>query len=46
LASPATKGDLAGWERIAVHDGGWFESSKDPLHNPIEIDEPEGEAAA
>ena len=28
---------LQGWERIAVYDGGWFEWSADPEHNPIEI---------
>jgi thiosulfate/3-mercaptopyruvate sulfurtransferase len=28
---------LQGWDRIAVYDGGWFEWSADPEHNPIEI---------
>jgi molybdopterin synthase sulfurtransferase len=37
---------LMGWERIAVYDGGWFEWSRDPLQNPIETGEPEGEFAA
>jgi thiosulfate/3-mercaptopyruvate sulfurtransferase len=32
---------LMGWDRIAVYDGGWFEWSADPEHNPIEIGEPE-----
>lgn len=32
---------LMGWERIAVYDGGWFEWSKDPLNNPIEIGDPD-----
>jgi 3-mercaptopyruvate sulfurtransferase SseA len=31
---------LMGWPRIAVYDGGWFEWSKDPANNPIEIGEP------
>jgi molybdopterin synthase sulfurtransferase len=30
---------LMGWQRIAVYDGGWFEWSKDPLNNPIEVGE-------
>jgi len=37
---------LMGWERIAVYDGGWFEWSKDPKQNPIEVGEPADEAAA
>lgn len=37
---------LMGWERIAVYDGGWFEWSQDPAHNPIETGEPEEEFAA
>jgi molybdopterin synthase sulfurtransferase len=37
---------LMGWSRIAVYDGGWFEWSKDPVNNPIEIGEPQDEAAA
>ena len=28
---------LMGWPQIAVYDGGWFEWSKDPLNNPIEV---------
>jgi 3-mercaptopyruvate sulfurtransferase SseA len=37
---------LMGWKRIAVYDGGWFEWSKDPINNPIEVGEPgEGFAA-
>jgi 3-mercaptopyruvate sulfurtransferase SseA len=31
---------LMGWDRIAVYDGGWFEWSKDPDNNPIEVGEP------
>jgi 3-mercaptopyruvate sulfurtransferase SseA len=37
---------LMDWPRIAVYDGGWFEWSKDPVSNPIEIGEPADEAAA
>jgi len=38
---------LMGWERISVYDGGWFEWSADPEHNPIEIGDPgTGEAVA
>ena len=37
---------LMGWDRIAVYDGGWFEWSKDPVNNPIEVGEPKEEAAA
>jgi thiosulfate/3-mercaptopyruvate sulfurtransferase len=37
---------LQGWQRIAVYDGGWFEWSQDPINNPIEVGEPDGEAAA
>jgi molybdopterin synthase sulfurtransferase len=37
---------LMGWQRIAVYDGGWFEWSRDPLNNPIEVGEPESELAA
>ncbi len=37
---------LAGWERIAVYDGGWFEWSADPINNPIEVGEPGDEFAA
>jgi len=38
--------DLLGWPRISVYDGGWFEWSKDPVNNPIEVGEPSDEAAA
>jgi thiosulfate/3-mercaptopyruvate sulfurtransferase len=31
---------LMGWPRTAVYDGGWFEWSKDPNTNPIEVGEP------
>jgi thiosulfate/3-mercaptopyruvate sulfurtransferase len=37
---------IQGWERISVYDGGWFEWSKDPLSNPIEIGVPEAESVA
>jgi 3-mercaptopyruvate sulfurtransferase SseA len=37
---------LQDWPRIAVYDGGWFEWSKDPVNNPIEVGEPQGEYAA
>jgi 3-mercaptopyruvate sulfurtransferase SseA len=37
---------LMGWERIAVYDGGWFEWSKDPVNNPIEVGEPRAVSAA
>jgi 3-mercaptopyruvate sulfurtransferase SseA len=37
---------LMDWPRIAVYDGGWFEWSKDPVNNPIEIGEPQDEFAA
>ena len=36
--------DLMGWSRIGVYDGGWFEWSRDPLNNPIEVGEPVDEA--
>lgn len=35
---------LMGWQRIAVYDGGWYEWSRDPVNNPIEVGEP-GESA-
>jgi molybdopterin synthase sulfurtransferase len=35
---------LMGWENIAVYDGGWFEWSKDPINNPIEVGDPGAEA--
>jgi 3-mercaptopyruvate sulfurtransferase SseA len=31
---------LMDWQRIAVYDGGWFEWSKDPVTNPIEVGDP------
>jgi 3-mercaptopyruvate sulfurtransferase SseA len=37
---------LLGWQRIAVYDGGWFEWSRDPINNPIEVVEPRDEYAA
>ena len=37
---------LQDWPRIAVYDGGWFEWSKDPVNNPIEVGEPQDEYAA
>jgi 3-mercaptopyruvate sulfurtransferase SseA len=37
---------LQDWQRIAVYDGGWFEWSKDPAINPIEIGEPQDVFAA
>jgi 3-mercaptopyruvate sulfurtransferase SseA len=37
---------LMGWDRIAVYDGGWFEWSADPINNPIEVGDPQGEFAA
>ena len=35
--------DLLDWPRIAVYDGGWYEWSLDPVHNPIEVGQPDGE---
>ena len=37
---------LMGWSRIAVYDGGWFEWSREPRENPIEIGAPAVEIAA
>ena len=37
---------LQGWERVAVYDGGWFEWSQDPINNPIEIGELQGDFPA
>jgi len=34
---------LMGWQRAAVYDGGWFEWSRDPINNPIEVGEPQNE---
>ena len=31
---------LMGWPRVAVYDGGWFEWSRDPAANPIEVGVP------
>ncbi len=36
---------LMGWPRIAVYDGGWYEWSRDPLNNPIEVGEGQNELA-
>jgi molybdopterin synthase sulfurtransferase len=33
-------------ERAIVYGDGWFEWSQDPINNPIEIGEPQDEAAA
>jgi thiosulfate/3-mercaptopyruvate sulfurtransferase len=33
------------WPDISVYDGGWFEWSKDPASNPIEVGVPEGQAS-
>jgi molybdopterin synthase sulfurtransferase len=37
---------LMGWENVAVYDGGWFEWSKDPENNPIEVGLEPNEVAA
>jgi 3-mercaptopyruvate sulfurtransferase SseA len=37
---------LQGWSNVAVYDGGWFEWSKDPVNNPIEVGVPEDVFAA
>ena len=37
---------LMGWQRTAVYDGGWYEWSRDPVSNPIEVGEPEDGLAA
>jgi 3-mercaptopyruvate sulfurtransferase SseA len=37
---------LMRWPRIAVYDGGWYEWSRNPLDNPVEVGEPEEELAA
>jgi molybdopterin synthase sulfurtransferase len=37
---------LMGWKNIAVYDGGWFEWSKDPDRNPIEVGLETAELAA
>ena len=37
---------LMGWKRIAVYDGGWFEWSRNPAENPIEVGEPAADEIA
>ena len=37
---------LMGWPHIAVYDGGWYEWSREPGTNPIEVGEPKDELAA
>jgi thiosulfate/3-mercaptopyruvate sulfurtransferase len=37
---------LMGWRHVAVYDGGWFEWSKDPERNPIEVGSDATELAA
>ncbi len=37
---------LMGWQRVAVYDGGWYEWSRDPINNPIDVGEPSDELAA
>jgi 3-mercaptopyruvate sulfurtransferase SseA len=37
---------LMGWRNVAVYDGGWFEWSKDPERNPIQIGLETAELAA
>lgn len=37
---------LMEWPDISVYDGGWFEWSKDPAANPIEVGLPEGSLTA
>ncbi len=37
---------LMGWQHIAVYDGGWYEWSRDPIGNPVEVGEPNEELAA
>ena len=37
---------LMGWQRIAVYDGGWYEWSRDPISNPIEVGKPDDGPAA
>jgi 3-mercaptopyruvate sulfurtransferase SseA len=37
---------LMGWTNVAVYDGGWYEWSKDPENNPIEIGLEPAEVAA
>ena len=37
---------LMGWKNVAVYDGGWFEWSKDPDRNPIQVGLETAELAA
>ena len=37
---------LMGWDNVAVYDGGWFEWSKDPERNPIQVGLDAAELAA
>jgi thiosulfate/3-mercaptopyruvate sulfurtransferase len=37
---------LMGWQRIAVYDGGWWEWSRNPADNAIEVGEPANEVVA
>jgi thiosulfate/3-mercaptopyruvate sulfurtransferase len=37
---------LMGWQNVAVYDGGWFEWSKDPERNPIQVGLETAELAA
>jgi molybdopterin synthase sulfurtransferase len=37
---------LMGWQNVAVYDGGWFEWSKDPERNPIQVGLEAAELAA
>jgi thiosulfate/3-mercaptopyruvate sulfurtransferase len=37
---------LMDWPDISVYDGGWFEWSKDPVNNPIEVGIPEDRVSA
>ena len=37
---------LMGWQNVAVYDGGWYEWSKDPENNPIEVGLEPAEVAA
>jgi molybdopterin synthase sulfurtransferase len=37
---------LMGWQRIAVYDGGWYEWSRNPVDNPIEVGEPQDDELA
>ncbi len=37
---------LMDWQRIGVYDGGWYEWSRDPSNNPIEVGDPADDLAA